>query len=328
MGRAEPAAGGICVPEAQSQLGRRWREKGGQVGEGLCLESGGVCRPPQEPGGSGRGLGGILPGHWHGHPQLCRRVKDRSLHPVLLPVYEHVNDDFGAKNHVNAAAKLYVLFYDTDIDLLAFVGGSRTARYGVDFAKNLLTNLEIHGEWAYVTNFNTRLINAQGQLFSRTSDVMSYLLGLRYLTPQDTTFILEYYYNGTGFTPTDVRDFVTFVDDSDATFQRTGNASGLQRAQTLAEGAYGRPNFMRHYLYVRASQKEPFDILYFTPALTSIVNVSDGSFNVIPELVYSPVTNLELRFRAVGLFGTQGTEYGEKQNDYRLELRIRYFWGW
>jgi hypothetical protein len=255
-------------------------------------------------------------------------LKTVAFTPVLLPVYEHVNDDFGAKNHVNAAAKLYVLFYDTDIDLLAFVGGSRTARYGVDFAKNLLTNLEIHGEWAYVTNFNTRLINAQGQLFSRTSDVMSYLLGLRYLTPQDTTFILEYYYNGTGFTPTDVRDFVTFVDDSDATFQRTGNASGLQRAQTLAEGAYGRPNFMRHYLYVRASQKEPFDILYFTPALTSIVNVSDGSFNVIPELVYSPVTNLELRFRAVGLFGTQGTEYGEKQNDYRLELRIRYFWGW
>ena len=79
---------------------------------------------------------------------------------------------------------------------------------------------------------------------------------------------------------------------------------------------------------MRASQKEPFDILYFTPAFTSIVNVTDGSFNVIPELVYSPKTNLELRFRAVGLFGAQGTEYGEKQNDYRLELRVRYFWGW
>jgi hypothetical protein len=51
------------------------------------------------------------------------------------------------------------------------------------------------------------------------------------------------------------------VEASDATFVRTGNAGGLQRAATLAEGAYGRPNPMRHYLYFRASQKEPFDIL-------------------------------------------------------------------
>lgn len=54
----------------------------------------------------------------------------------------------------------------------------------------------------------------------------------------------------------------------------------------------------------------------------------DGSFNVIPELVYSPVTNLEVRVRGVGLFGGPGTEYGERQNDYRLELRVRYFGGW
>lgn len=273
-----------------------------------------------------------LEGFYLGSATLIRSLagplKTVAFTPVILPVYEHFNEDFGEKNQVNAAAKLYVLLYDTDIDLLAFVGGSRTARYGVDFAKNLRTNVEVHGEWAYFTNIETRFVNAQGQLLSRTADVMSYLLGLRYLTPQDTTFILEYYYNGMGFTPTEVQDFVTFVDASDATFQRTGNASGLQRAQTLAEGPYGRPNPMRHYLYFRASQKEPFDLLYFTPALTSIVNFTDGSFNVIPELVYSPKTNLELRFRAVGLFGRKGTEYGERQNDYRLEFRVRYFWGW
>lgn len=66
-------------------------------------------------------------------------------------------------------------------------------------------------------------------------------------------------------------------------------------------------------------------MLDFTPALTSIVNLTDGSFNLIPELVHSPVTNLEMRLRGVGLFGGQGTEYGEKQNDYRLELWVPYF---
>ncbi|HEX6174687.1 MAG TPA: hypothetical protein VF089_11785, partial [Candidatus Binatia bacterium] len=66
------------------------------------------------------------------------------------------------------------------------------------------------------------------------------------------------------------------------------------------------------------------DILYFTPAITSIMNVTDGSLTVIPELAYSPMTNLELRFRTPVLLGKNGTEYGEKQNDYRIELRMRY----
>jgi hypothetical protein len=36
------------------------------------------------------------------------------------------------------------------------------------------------------------------------------------------------------------------------------------------------------------------------------------------------MTNLELRFRTPVLLGKNGTEYGEKQNDYRVELRMRY----
>jgi hypothetical protein len=46
---------------------------------------------------------------------------------------------------------------------------------------------------------------------------------------------------------------------------------------------------------------------------------------VIPELAYSPITDLELRFRTPVLMGRKGTEYGEKQNDYRVELRLRYY---
>jgi hypothetical protein len=59
--------------------------------------------------------------------------------------------------------------------------------------------------------------------------------------------------------------------------------------------------------------------------LTSIVNVTDGSLVVIPELAYSPLTNLEMRLRGAALIGAKQTDYGEKQNDYRIELRLRYF---
>jgi hypothetical protein len=37
------------------------------------------------------------------------------------------------------------------------------------------------------------------------------------------------------------------------------------------------------------------------------------------------MTNLELRFRSALQLGGTRTDYGEKQNDYRFELRLRYF---
>lgn len=95
-------------------------------------------------------------------------------------------------------------------------------------------------------------------------------------------------------------------------------------AANLTQGAYGRPNPMRGYLYFRVSQKEPFDLLYFTPAVTTILNLDDRSFLISPDLLYA-ITNLELRFKGTVLVGDSFSEYGEKPNDARLELRVRYF---
>ena len=37
---------------------------------------------------------------------------------ALIPVYDYVNAKFGEPRHVNFASKLYLLLYDTDIDLI------------------------------------------------------------------------------------------------------------------------------------------------------------------------------------------------------------------
>ena len=93
----------------------------------------------------------------------------------------------------------------------------------------------------------------------------------------------------------------------------------------MAEGGYGRANAMTDYLYVRLSQKEPFNILYFTPAITGMMNLSDGSFSLTPELLYTGFTNWEFRLRTGVIVGARNTEYGDKQNDYRIELRVGYY---
>jgi hypothetical protein len=71
--------------------------------------------------------------------------------------------------------------------------------------------------------------------------------------------------------------------------------------------------------------KEPWNILYFIPSLTSIVNLTDESFSLPPELLYNPLTNLELRAKIAFLLGERNSEFGEKQNNFRLEFRIWYF---
>jgi hypothetical protein len=253
-------------------------------------------------------------------------VKTFSFTPVLLPAYGDINDDFGQPDHLNVAAKAYFLLYDTDIDFMALSGGSRTARYGFDFSRNIGANLEVHGEFALINGFKKTLIDPNGNTTSREFNAVNYVLGLRYLSSLNTTCIFEYYHQGTGFSPREMSSFFSFVDKSYDTFLRNGNTNALGKAGNLAAGNYGRFTPEREYLYLRVSQQEPFDILYFTPAISWIYNISDRSFTVTPELLYAPVTNLELRLRT-GLLvaGQRNSEFGEKQNDYRIEFRARYY---
>ena len=236
-----------------------------------------------------------------------------------------MNDEFGETDKLNFAGKLYLLLYDTDIDFIILTGGSKSTRYGFDFSRNITTNLEIHGEFAFINNFDKKFINSSGKLFESEFDAKSYLFGTRYLTELDTTYIIEYYHNGTGFTDEEMQDYFSFINNAYDIFATSENDSLLQKALNLTEGNYGRINPMRDYLYARISRKEPFDILYFTPSITGIFNMNDKSFSLTPELLYTGITNLELRLKTAFLSGQKNSEYGEKQNDYRAELRARYF---
>ena len=245
--------------------------------------------------------------------------------PAFIPVYRNINDDFGEINNVNFACKIYFLLYDTDIDFMFLIGGSKPSRFGMDFSRNITTNFEIHGEFAYVNNLKKKFIDSDGSLFDDTFDAKSYLAGIRYLTASDTTLICEYYRNGAGFTTNEMEDFFIFIDKGQDTFLTSGDDALLRKAISLAEERYGRRNPTRDYLYLGINQKEPFDILYFTPSITWISNINDRSYTLSPQLLYTGITNLELRLKGGFIVGDGETEYGEKQNEYRLELRVRHY---
>ena len=245
--------------------------------------------------------------------------------PVLLPVQKDVNRDFGAAGHLNPAAKLYLLYRDTDIDFAWQGKGSRPGRFGVDFARNVTSNFEIHGEWARVQQFARPVTDSAGRVTTQTENATSYLLGLRYLTEKDTTYIAEYFRNATGYSEQEASQFYQLVDTAFKQLQQTGNSVLLSKAQSLSQGGYGRPNPGRDYLYFRAQQKDALGIVYFQPSITAMMNLQDRSYQLTPELLYTGVKNLDLRLRLLLLQGGSLTDFGEKQNSRKLELYARYY---
>lgn len=250
---------------------------------------------------------------------LGGRLKTLAVTPVLLPVNDDLNDDYGPGEYWNPGAKVYALVYDTDLDLLYAAAGSRGARWGIDFSRNLGANLEVHGEWARFTDVPHLTLTPTASLTRRERDESRWLLGLRYLSARETTVIVEYYRNDGGYREDELAAFYALARDA-----ASDPSLALPAAQAAA-GGYNRPNPGRDYVYLRVSQKEPFDILYFTPAITAITNLADRSTTLIPEVVYTGITDFELRLRAQINRGDRLAEFGEKPVRERVELRARYF---
>ncbi|MBE0532243.1 MAG: hypothetical protein IH626_15545 [Rhodospirillales bacterium] len=248
-------------------------------------------------------------------------VRTVAFTPVVVPVEGAINDDFGAKEGFNYAAKLYLLAWDTDVDFMVLTGASKTDRFGADFSRNVTSNFEIHGEWAYITDSQRTIVDPNGGPNRKiTEDARNWLIGLRYLTEKDLTVIAEYYHQGSGFTEAESSAFYDLAHEA----VDTGSASLLSRAIATRDAGYGRPTPGQDYLYLRVSQKDPFDLLYWTPAATTIINANDGSFSFTPEIQYTGIEDLELRFRLGYLHGGRGEEFGEKQNDLKAEVLARF----
>lgn len=247
-------------------------------------------------------------------------VKTIGLTAAVVPIKDKLNTDFGKGEHSNPAAKLYMLAWDTDIDLVWLGKGSRPQSYGVDFSRNLGTAIEIHGEWARTLDAPRMMVNATGTSVNTLENRNSYLLGARYLTESEITWIAEYYHNGAGYSANKLEDYYRFIGSA----LSTGTPAQIAKAQSLAQSGYAKSNPGRDYLYLRASVSEPFNWLYTSAALTGITNLNDGSYQITPEFSYTGIKNLEIRTRLIWLSEQTHTDFGEKTARNRLEAYARY----
>ncbi|KAB2891078.1 MAG: hypothetical protein F9K32_06015 [Desulfobulbaceae bacterium] len=294
-------------------------------GKGYAWNPVGFINRMKDPNNPDDALEGYVTGEFEVIKSFAGDLQNIALNVVVLPVDGDVNDDFGEDDNINMAAKLYLLLFDTDIDFIAYTGNSRTNRYGLDFSRNVTSNFELHGELAYITDLERTVLQDTGNRMQDDEDVASFLAGIRHLTSWELTSIIEYYHNGSGYSDEQMEVFFNAVDAAVEHRNSSGLGGDLEELQRLGIQGYSRPYLGKNYLYAKFSQKEPFDILYFTPVLTTIINLDDGSSTVTPELNYTGFTNWEVQLRFALLSGSQNSEYGEKQNANKVELNIKYY---
>ena len=129
------------LPSATFNAGK----KAYKWGKGYAWNPAAVIDRPKDPGNPEESLEGFAGIEMDLIKSLTGPLQTLALTTVLVPVTDDINTDFG-KTGANIAAKLYLLYKDTDMDFIWFHGDSRPTRYGFDFAKNLAPHFEIHAE--------------------------------------------------------------------------------------------------------------------------------------------------------------------------------------
>ncbi|HHF52258.1 MAG TPA: hypothetical protein ENL46_06220, partial [Candidatus Aminicenantes bacterium] len=161
------------------------------------------------------------------------KLRTLTLTGILIPVFKDVNSQLGRHNTLNYGGKVYSLLFDTDIDLMFLTGPGISSRYGIDFSRNITSNIEIHGEGAYRTEYSKRVVDDESALDQKKRDGCSYLLGIRYLTKSNTTFFLEYYRNGRGYTQKEMEDYYSLIDSGYDMYLMSGIEDELDLASSF-----------------------------------------------------------------------------------------------
>jgi len=247
-------------------------------------------------------------------------LQNMSLLLVVIPSSGSTDNRFGELKHTDLALKTSFLLWDTDIDFMGFYSIQKPRRVGMDIARNMSENVEVHGELTYSANV-TRFTIANNSLVATTTNGVSYLLGLRYLHESNTTLIAEYFHNEFGLSASEFDAYTRFLGSG-----TQGNDPILMQHVASVHQTYFRgSNLMKDFVYLKLTKPEPFDWLYFTPSVFIIYSVADRSFLLSAAMIYKPVTNVEFILWPTLVSGGENTEYGSKAFRQRVEVWMRVF---
>lgn len=290
-------------------------------GKGYAFNPVGYVNPQKDPENPELSQAGLMSfGYEYIKSFSGAPVANAAFNLVAVPSAETLNAQTAEARDTDLAAKLSLLAWDTDIDLMGYASRVNPEKYGAAVSRNFGPSLEAHGEFSRFSNKPHYTVVA-GAADAGRVDGVDWLLGLRWLNKWNLTSTLEYYRNGAGLTKSEFGAY----DDFLANAAVSGSSITAASALAVSRGYFGSSNLMRDYLYLKLSWPEPFNWVYFTPSAYVMLNADDDSWLAGLPLSYKPVTDFEVIVWPVFTGGGRGTEFGGRQAAAKLDLWLRFY---
>ncbi|MBZ0199477.1 MAG: hypothetical protein K8H86_06390 [Ignavibacteriaceae bacterium] len=290
-------------------------------GKGYAFNPVGFVNPVKDPENPELAQAGILSANVEYIKSFSSEAfQSLALQLVVITPDNLINGRYGELKNTDFAFKTSFLMWDTDIDMMTYYSKDNPKQFGIDFSRNIQENIEIHGEFNYSQSV-PRYYIAGNTAVGEEVNPSSYLIGLRYLGETNTTVIAEYYHNDAGLTRNEFENYNSFLTKSAA----SNDAAIIKQSLGVSQSYFRNSTLMKDYIYLKVTQPEPFDWLYFTPSAYTIYNLADKSFLAALMLNYKPATNIEFILWATALNGKDDSEYGSKQIKEKIELWMRVF---
>jgi hypothetical protein len=222
------------------------------------------------------------------------------------------------------ALRLYLLLWNTDIDLMGYYHPSSTQNFGVwnggfDFSRNIVASLEIHGELSYFYD-RTKYTITGGSPTSESINGLTYLAGLRWLNSWNMTVIGEYFHDDGGLATDEFSSYGTYLRNAADSNLQSAISSALKTKTTY----FSAPRLQKDYGYLKISSPEPFGIVDLTPSVFTIYNFNDQSDAIGLSLQYTPFTNFTGTVSSTIPIGGSNTEYGIRPS-VPLKITAQFF---
>jgi hypothetical protein len=335
-------------------------------GPGLVINPTDLLNPPKDPTDPSLQRAGA----WLGRLELpyerftitlvgaARALREYGGVPAVLGTYPPGDPEDDGRAHVAAAARLYVLAADTDLNLEYFFTNvyndafTRKSRVGLSLSRLVGSALEVHVEALGQLGSARLFVNeacdgapsivacaaggvppvGRAKLDSRTPAVRA-LVGGRYTFADDAMLGLDYLLVSDGYSGREWQRLLNALADARAAGVPL---AGLSVSSSPAGGAPQRFVFeplRRHYLF--ATYLKPRIRDDFTASLTLMASLEDLSGQASPQLAWSARAWLNLTLQlfapwpAARPTEARGRKYGElglAPADYRAVVSARVFY--
>jgi len=217
------------------------------------------------------------------------------------------------------AVRARVLVSNTDLALVLSAGKNQRSLVGFDVGRDLGGSLSLHAESSLYRGAEM-WPPRDGELFFRIV-----VGGLR--TSGTNAFVLEYFYNGEGYSATQFHRWLSGLDASWAAASDPALPPPAQQA-ALAAYAFGVSvpysaglGLRRQYLHASWTRGSPTSV--WTGGVSSVVGLSDGGVALSPGVGFAPRGNVTLNLDGVLLLGPVDSEFRLRPLQGALQARLK-----